>query len=556
MMTAVLAFGRGEDGQLGAGDTSDVSFPQWVEALENKDVAQIACGSGHSLIVTSNGAVYTWGRGDDGRLGHSDMAWKYIPRLVSALVCHKVVQATCGSYHTAAVTEDGHLYTWGGGMYGKLGHGNEMGHSTPTRVEALFKDGIKVTSVACGSRHTVALDAEGQIFSWGDRELGVVGHGVADGHQYTPLQVSGADLALVTIKQISACGFHTLALSEGGDVYSWGEGKFGRLGIGNEDNQLTPMRVPPNASWLGDPVVQVTCGGFHSALVTEMGRCYTCGGGEHGQLGHGEKANKMVFMLVESLRTQTVRQVTCGWSHTVALTDEGKCFSWGNADHGKLGHGPCQKVTIPRLVENLADKKVVQVASYNEHTAVVVESCQTLGALSSHFVNDMLDMLEGEDNFADVTFLVEGQRIGAHKAFLAARSKHFRAMFLSGMRESHSGAVISIPSTSACVFRALLEYLYTDRVRDDLPPVAAVELYIAADLYNIERLQILCEGIIAQGLGVDSAPALLQISDDLGASRPREVCLRWIVDHFDTVSKTASFKSLSKELILDVILSR
>jgi Regulator of chromosome condensation (RCC1) repeat len=89
------------------------------------------------------------GRGDDGRLGHGDTGWKYVPRIVQSLTGHVVVSITAGSYHTAvrtclgvafnhlsrchrliffqAVTSNGHLFTWGGGMYGKLGHNNEVG---------------------------------------------------------------------------------------------------------------------------------------------------------------------------------------------------------------------------------------------------------------------------------------------------------------------------------------------------------------------------------------------------------------------------------------------
>lgn len=113
---AVFMWGRGEDGQLGLGDTSDQDEPTYVDALRGVGVQQIACGSGHTVVLTTEGEVYTWGRGDDGRLGHGDNGWKYVPRITQSLAGHTVVQVTCGSYHTAAVTSNGDLYTWGGGM--------------------------------------------------------------------------------------------------------------------------------------------------------------------------------------------------------------------------------------------------------------------------------------------------------------------------------------------------------------------------------------------------------------------------------------------------------
>lgn len=159
----VYSWGRGEDGQLGIGDTSDQDEPTYVDALRGVGVKQIACGSGHTVVLTGEGEVYTWGRGDDGRLGHGDNGWKYVPRLTHSLTGQIITHVTCGSYHTAAVSSNGDLYTWGGGMYGKLGHGSESGHSTPRRVEALV--GLSVIDIACGSRHTAVVTNKGCLYT-------------------------------------------------------------------------------------------------------------------------------------------------------------------------------------------------------------------------------------------------------------------------------------------------------------------------------------------------------------------------------------------------------
>jgi alpha-tubulin suppressor-like RCC1 family protein len=92
--------------------TSDQHEPTFVDALREVGVSQIACGSGHTVVLSTDGEVYTWGRGDDGRLGHGDNGWKYVPRLAQSLVGQRIVQVTCGSYHTAAVSNLGELFTW------------------------------------------------------------------------------------------------------------------------------------------------------------------------------------------------------------------------------------------------------------------------------------------------------------------------------------------------------------------------------------------------------------------------------------------------------------
>uniref|UniRef100_K3WAD0 BTB domain-containing protein n=1 Tax=Globisporangium ultimum (strain ATCC 200006 / CBS 805.95 / DAOM BR144) TaxID=431595 RepID=K3WAD0_GLOUD len=545
----VYSWGRGEDGQLGLGDTIDQYRPVLVDALQERRIVQIACGSGHTVVLTEEGEVYTWGRGDDGRLGHGDNGWKFVPRLVEELRGRAIRQVTCGSYHTAAVTVSGELYTWGGGMYGKLGHGNETGHSTPYLVESL--KGLPVRQVACGSRHTVVLLENKDVYTWGDKENGVSGHGDTEGQQYLPCNVE--ELRGKSIKQISACGFHTAALSESGDVYTFGEGKFGRLGHNSERNQSVARFVDGLA---GKRVKQIACGGFHTAAVTETGQVYTWGGGEHGQLGHGDKINKPAPTLVRSLveNNHVVVQITCGWSHTVALTDTGHVLTWGNGDHGKLGHNDTNKVTVPKLVDVLDSKRVVSVASYNEHTVALVDPIAPLRSsqLTSSYLGDMRHLINDAE-FSDVTFLIEGRAVYAHRAILATRSDHFRAMFTSGMRESREHE-ITLQHLRVPVFLALLEYLYVDAVT--VGPEMALELFAAADLYTLERLKGLCELLVQKHMAIENAAALFQSADELHASRLREICLAYMVRHFDQVTKTDAFANLSRDLILEVLQSR
>ena len=208
-------------------------------------------------------------------------------------------------------------------MYGKLGHGNEAGHSTPKRVEGLV--GLSVAQIACGSRHTAIVTSTGALYSWGDKENGVSGHGTTEteGHQYTPRLMER--LSGKRVSQISACGFHTAVVTDEGELFTWGEGKFGRLGHNTERNCYVPQLVE---SMIGKKPRQVSCGGFHTAVVTEDGRLFTFGGGEHGQLGHNDRVNKLKPTLVQALEGIFVSQITCGWSHSVALTAKGRVYTW------------------------------------------------------------------------------------------------------------------------------------------------------------------------------------------------------------------------------------
>jgi len=439
-------------------------------------------------------------------------------------------------------------------MYGKLGHGNEAGHSTPKRVEGLA--GLVVQHIACGSRHTAIVTSNGALYTWGDKENGVAGHGDIEGHQYTPKLLD--KLSSKNVVQLSACGFHTGCLTDTGELFTWGEGKFGRLGHGGERNCHSPKLVE---TLVGKMPRQVSCGGFHTAVVTDDGKLYTFGGGEHGQLGHNDRVNKVKPTFVEALDGVFVSQITCGWSHSVALTNKGRVFTWGNGDHGKLGHGSDRKVCIPNMVEKLKDFRVVRVASYNEHTAALVEpfdhSIDLVGGVNtlpvSTAYSSQMRAMVNDDEFSDVTFMVENQPIHAHRAILAQRCEHFAAMFRSGMRESVE-KMVSIPDISRQVFLMLLEYLYTDSVKIDVEN--AIELYIASDIYQLERLRDMCCTVVKRNLNAENSAPLLQSAADAHCHILKDACMAYVVANFDTVSKTEGIKKVSHTLLLEILSQR
>lgn len=397
---------------------------------------------------------------------------------------------------------------------------------------------------------------DSSLVTIGDKENGVAGHGDTEGHQYTPKLLER--LAGKRVVQLSACGFHTGCLTENQELWTWGEGKFGRLGHGAERNCHSPRLVE---SLLGKKPRQVSCGGFHTAVVTDDGHLYTFGGGEHGQLGHNDRVNKVKPTLVQALEGVFVSQITCGWSHSVALTSKGKVYTWGNGDHGKLGHGSGRKVSVPNMVEKLKDYRVVRVASYNEHTAALVEPFDHNHGLAGGVnavpvttaYSSQMRALVNDEEFSDVTFLVEDQPVYAHRAILAQRCDHFAAMFRSGMRESVE-RMVPIPDISRQVFLLLLEYIYTDSVKIEVEN--AIELYIASDLYQLERLRDMCCTVVRRNLNAENAGPLLQNASESHCQILKEVCMAYMVENFDIVSKTDGIKQVSHTLLLEILSQR
>ena len=170
----LYACGEGTNGRLGLGDNNNVGEPKPIPFLSQYIIKKVAVHSGgkHALALTQDGKVFSWGEGEDGKLGHGNRSSLDKPRLIDSLKSKRIRDIACGSGHSAAIASNGELYTWGLGEYGRLGHGDTVTHLKPKLVEELV--GKRVVQVACGSRdaQTMALTEEGAVYSWGDGDFG------------------------------------------------------------------------------------------------------------------------------------------------------------------------------------------------------------------------------------------------------------------------------------------------------------------------------------------------------------------------------------------------
>ena len=145
---------------------SSCDRPRVVEALRGKSIVDISCGGSHSACITSNGELYTWGKGRYGRLGHGDSEDQLFPKLVEALRGQRVLDVACGSgdAQTLCLTDNDCVWSWGDGDYGKLGRGGSDGCKVPMKVDSLLRAGV--CKVECGSQFSVALTKSGAVYTW------------------------------------------------------------------------------------------------------------------------------------------------------------------------------------------------------------------------------------------------------------------------------------------------------------------------------------------------------------------------------------------------------
>lgn len=327
----VFTWGGGSFGQLGHGDRVSLSLPSAVECLRSKRITHVSLGTTHSAALSSSGQVYTWGYGGDGRLGHGDASDCLAPKQIKSLSDACIIQVVCGELHTAALASDGKVYTWGLGNDGRLGHGSRESCSEPRHLEFLDDHGVK--QVACGGMHTACLTSKGVVWTWGLGKDGRLGHGSQE-DQLAPTCVEA--LSGTRIMQVACGGHHTAARGAGGRLWTWGFDDDGRLGHGAPGHQFTPAVVE---QLTGIHVSAVACGCWHSAALSDEGAVYTWGSCKSGQLGHGDRQTLAAPRLALQGKGGGIVAIACGTAHTAALTASGDVYTWGKAEAGRLGHG-------------------------------------------------------------------------------------------------------------------------------------------------------------------------------------------------------------------------
>ena len=217
--------------------------PEQVHGFAGEQVAMMAAGTHHSAAVTRQGHLYAWGAGEGGRLGlgeHDEIEEEGTTtptRVGRDIFRSRVAMVACGGRHTCAVTACGGLWSWGDGFVGALGHGDLEVRHRPTQVAAEHFDHEPVVFVACGFLHTAALTQQGLLFTFGDGTQGMLGHNDMKARavpvRVAPFRFGGAPVCTV------ACGMnHTAAISRGGKLWTWGDGAAGKLGHGPAFGQV------------------------------------------------------------------------------------------------------------------------------------------------------------------------------------------------------------------------------------------------------------------------------------------------------------------------------
>jgi len=234
----------------------------------------------------------------------------------------------------------------------------------------------KIKKISCGANHVLALDANGSVFAWGSGQQNQLGRRVIERTKTQGLIPREFGLPKKLITDIECGAYHSFALDSRDRVWAWGLNNYGETGIPDSagEDEAVVLRPQVVESLAGKRIQQIKGGSHHSIAVTDDGECLTWGRVDGCQIGiepseldpesvikndRGTICILKVPTKVTAIK-EAVTSVSAQSDHCIAITENGKAYSWGFSANYQTGQGTDEDVPIATLVDNNAvrDKKL------------------------------------------------------------------------------------------------------------------------------------------------------------------------------------------------------
>lgn len=398
----VYVFGDGSNGELGLGNgknCSEVKRPRLNPHLpgDTAGVVHVSVGGMHTAVLTKDNKILTWGVNDQGALGRntdwdgglrdmdaddsesdSDAGTNLNPiestptEIDQSNVPEGTIwtQLACSDSATFALTNEGLVY--GCGTF----RSNEgiFGFSSTVLVQRIFTlipELKKITKVVAGANHILALDNKGQVFAWGSGQQNQLGRRILERFLKNSLVPTQFGLPKQMVN-IGAGSYHSFAMHKNGKLYSWGLNSFGETGITDNfeaegESDVHQPKVVPNLENFG-PVVQIEGGSHHTIARTDKGEVLVWGRLDGYQLGvkisdlPQDKVIKDSHDHPRILKVPTQVPgidgvaVAAGSDHSIAISKEGKAYTWGFSASYQTGLGTDDEVEVATVIDNTATR--------------------------------------------------------------------------------------------------------------------------------------------------------------------------------------------------------
>ncbi|KMQ89857.1 rcc1 and btb domain-containing protein 1 [Lasius niger] len=640
-----------KDDYLKNGDTHIGLYPKKIEELCGRNIKTFACNSYFVLALTEEGEVYSWRFKKKRKLDdESHAVVTSTPTRVACLSEERIVDIACGSDHSLALTSDGKVYAWGENKYGQIGNG-AGGHADnlPRQVKHEL-EGKKIVHIACGSMFNMVVSDKGKLYGWGSNQRGQISINDATSSLTTSFTVSSCTAPSITafssITPIStAFSFSTpistppistapsfTAFSSSTPIFTASCSTtpiFTASSLTSSFSTCKPISITIPAQYDSKTTSNnVESQKYYPRKITvvsdkaiaQLGSKTTSNNvGPQKYCAYPRKiiavSNKAIAQLGSKTTSNTVQlqklyayprkitamsgkvivKVACGSEHTLALTDEGKVYTWGKNDNGQLGVNDKLKSSTLVMVNLPEMEKVLDIAAYG-NLSVAVGSNKTVYVWGDCFgeiittpfptglsrihdafaynttsvmhrpltvstnsdvekvlnIFEFLGALFDDPTTSDFTVQVEGRPIRVHRTILKIRCQHFKNKFEHDWTENGE----SIPDSPAIyivsdkfsyvVYKAFLKYLYTGIV--DLSLEKVLELMKLADEYCETNLKRECDQLIKQAITASNVVFFYSKAIECNAKELEEFCFQYALCHMTDVVLSEEYIKLDTSI--------
>jgi hypothetical protein len=262
------------------------------------------------------------------------------------------------------VTNDDEVYGFGHNSSKCLGLGDREKVTEPTLIRELCDR--EIITFAFGDFHALALTKSGSVYSWGSKNNGESGYETLV-NDFKPKLIE--NLSEISIDQICCGSSFSLALSKSGIVYIWGN----NCGIGSEENRLTPFQIEFPFKRKEDKIIAIAAGYYHSLALTDYGQVFSWGLNNSGKLGRGKICIENIPALIRN--DECFTKIKCGYDHSLLLSSDGNIYAFGSPFHGQLGNGSFLLDTeyyFPARIQ--FDEKFIDIATFYKHNISVAQT--------------------------------------------------------------------------------------------------------------------------------------------------------------------------------------
>lgn len=326
----VYVSGSNDWGQLGVGHTKIIEKLTCVQSLSDQFVTLIACGRNHTLAATKDDRLLGFGNNSDHQLGVSSDTNFQVPIDITGLPGGKIKKIAAGADFSVLLLERGDVYVWGSNSDGQLGLGNDV-HETGTPTHLAVAD--KIVNIECGYYHTAMVSSSHKLYTFGETEFGKLGTRSSE-NNLLPCEVILPPT--VNVDKIACGGSHTAFISMDQRLFTFGGGFHGELGHGEDIMQLDSPK--PLEFFNDKKVCQIYCGENFSSVVTTEGMLYSFGDGRNGKLGLNseEFSNQFLPVLCDKLIDYSVKFAACGGCHMSVFATKRELMATNQTANGSL----------------------------------------------------------------------------------------------------------------------------------------------------------------------------------------------------------------------------